>query len=83
MPVTADRPAPYAPASALLEVLDRFRNRGLQGPITTEVLEEDRGFREPVATHTIYATPGARPHRPGRDAHGHSRRPTGSARSRI
>jgi hypothetical protein len=38
MAVTADKPVPYAPASAILEVVDRYRNRGLQSPITAEVL---------------------------------------------
>src|SRR5262245_32378107 len=38
MPVTADRPAPYAPGSAVLDVIDRHRNRGLPSPINSEVL---------------------------------------------
>lgn len=38
MAVTPDKPVPYAPASAILEVVDRYRNRGLQSPITAEVL---------------------------------------------
>ena len=37
MPVTADVPAPYAPASAVLEVIKRYRG-GLPAPITAEVL---------------------------------------------
>lgn len=39
MPVTADRPGPYAPASAIGEVLDRNRKTGIPNPITGEVLE--------------------------------------------
>src|SRR5476649_805149 len=38
MAVTADKPVPYAPTSAILEVMDRYRNRGLQSPIDAEVL---------------------------------------------
>jgi hypothetical protein len=39
MPVTADNPGPYATSSAMLEVLNRYRNRGLATPINNEVLE--------------------------------------------
>ncbi|OQM76476.1 DUF5343 domain-containing protein [Manganibacter manganicus] len=38
MPVTADHPAPYAPASAILALIDRHRNKGLQTPVDTDVL---------------------------------------------
>ncbi len=38
MPVTADQPAPYAPASALLTLIDRHRNKGLPSPIDGDVL---------------------------------------------
>ena len=39
MPVTSDKPAPYAPGSTILEVVDQpSRNRGLPTPITAEVL---------------------------------------------
>src|SRR4030081_533149 len=38
MPVTANKPAPYAPGGTILEVIDRRRNRGLPTPITAEVL---------------------------------------------
>jgi Family of unknown function (DUF5343) len=38
MAVTADKPVPYAPTSAILEVIDRYRNRGLPSLITAEVL---------------------------------------------
>lgn len=39
MAVTRDRPAPYAPASAILSIIDRHRNRGLPTPIDADVLE--------------------------------------------
>lgn len=38
MAVTADKPAPYTAPSAILDVIDRFRNRGLPTPINAEVL---------------------------------------------
>jgi hypothetical protein len=38
----------------MLEVLDRFRNRGLQGPITNEVLERI-GVSESLSPRTLYA----------------------------
>ena len=38
MPVTSDRPGPYAPPSAILEVINRRRDRGLTAPINAEVL---------------------------------------------
>lgn len=38
MPVTADRPAPYAPASAILALIDRHRNKGLPAPVDADVL---------------------------------------------
>ena len=38
MPVTADQPAPYAPPSAILEIIHRRRDRGLTAPINADVL---------------------------------------------
>jgi Family of unknown function (DUF5343) len=38
MAVTADKPAPYAPASAILDIVNRYRNRGLVFPVTADVL---------------------------------------------
>lgn len=38
MAVTAENPAPYAPASAIIEIISRYRNRGLATPITGDVL---------------------------------------------
>ncbi len=38
MAVTADKPAPYAPASVILDIIDRYRNRGLPSPINGEIL---------------------------------------------
>lgn len=39
MAVTAEKPAPYAPAATILELIGKFRDRGLQRPFTGEVLE--------------------------------------------
>lgn len=39
MPVTADSAAPYAPPTAIVEVLDRNRTKGIPNPINGEVLE--------------------------------------------
>lgn len=38
MPVTSDKPAPYAPASTILDVINRYRSKGLPAPITRDVL---------------------------------------------
>jgi hypothetical protein len=38
MPVTPDEPAPYAPASAVIDIIKRHRNRGLPTPIDSDVL---------------------------------------------
>jgi hypothetical protein len=38
MPVTSEKSAPYAPPSAIIDVVMRYRNRGLPTPVTTEVL---------------------------------------------
>lgn len=38
MPVTTDQPAPYAPASAILELIDRHRNKGLPAVVDADVL---------------------------------------------
>ncbi len=39
MVVTADKPTPYAPPSVILNLIKRSRDRGLQSPVNTEVLE--------------------------------------------
>jgi hypothetical protein len=38
MPVTPNAPAPYAPASAIIELIKRHRSRGLPAPINSDVL---------------------------------------------
>jgi septal ring-binding cell division protein DamX len=38
MSVTEDRPAPYATTSSIIDIVSRYRNRGLPFPVTAEVL---------------------------------------------
>jgi hypothetical protein len=54
MPVTAERPAPYAPSTAVLDIVDRRRNRGLQAPITGEVLQR-AGVSDSLIPRTLQA----------------------------
>lgn len=54
MALNAEMPGPYAPASAVLETLDRYRNRGLATPITPEVLQRI-GVSESLSPRTFYA----------------------------
>ncbi len=53
MAVTADAPAPYAPAKAVLEVISRFR-RGLPAPFTPEILAR-AGIPESIVPRTLQA----------------------------
>lgn len=54
MAVTTANPAPYAPPSAILDVIDRFRNRGLQTPFTAEVLTR-AGVSDSLVPRTLQA----------------------------
>lgn len=54
MAVTQDKSAPYAPASAILEIINRYRNRGLVFPITAEVLAR-AGISESLIPRTLQA----------------------------
>ncbi len=38
MPVSIDQPVPYAPASALLDLIERHRNKGLPSVVDADVL---------------------------------------------
>lgn len=53
MPVTANAPAPYAPASAVMEIVNRYR-RGLPSPINAETLKR-AGISDSLTTRTIQA----------------------------
>ena len=54
MPVSSNNPAPYAPASAILDVIDRYRNRGLTKPFTPDVLGR-AGVSSSLIPRTIQA----------------------------
>lgn len=54
MAVTADKPAPYAPASAILDIIDRYRNKGLPTPVTAEVLGR-AGISDSLIPRTLYS----------------------------
>jgi Family of unknown function (DUF5343) len=54
MAVTRDRPAPYAPASAILDIVGRYRNRGLPFPVNSEVLARV-GIAESLIPRTLQA----------------------------
>lgn len=52
MPVTADKPAPYAPAPSILSILDRNRNKGLPSTVDFEFLTR-AGVPGSLAPRTI------------------------------
>jgi hypothetical protein len=54
MAVTADKPAPYAPVKTILDIVDRYRNRGLVFPITGDVLAR-AGVPESLVSRTLQA----------------------------
>lgn len=54
MAVTTSSPAPYAPPSAVIEVVNRYRARGLPQPISSEVLGR-AGVSESLIPRTLQA----------------------------
>ncbi len=54
MAVTKDKPAPYAPPSAILELINRYRDRGLPSPINAEVLGRS-GISDSLIPRTLQA----------------------------
>lgn len=54
MPVTTDQPAPYAPASAILDLIERHRNRGLPPVVDIDVLLR-AGVSDSLAPRTMQA----------------------------
>jgi len=54
MPVTKDKPAPYAPASAILGLIERHRARGLPSPVDAEVLAR-AGVADSLNPRTLQA----------------------------
>lgn len=57
MPLRPDQPAPYAPPSAILDLLDGYRDRGLQTPFTPEVLIR-AGVNESLVNRTLRSLEG-------------------------
>ncbi|WP_316195455.1 MULTISPECIES: DUF5343 domain-containing protein [unclassified Bradyrhizobium] len=54
MPVTADKPAPYAPAAAIVDVVNRHRERGLPVPLNGEALGRI-GVPDSLISRVLYA----------------------------
>lgn len=54
MPVTRDKSAPYAPPSAILDVVKRHRQRGIPSPVNAEVLTR-AGISESLVPRTLQA----------------------------
>jgi hypothetical protein len=54
MPVTPDKPAPYATSGAILDLIHRYRDRGLPQPITGDVLGR-AGIAQTLISRTLYA----------------------------
>lgn len=54
MPVTPDRTAPYAPATAVLSLIERHRQKGLPTPVNGDVLAR-AGISESLIPRTLQA----------------------------
>lgn len=54
MPVTTDQPAPYAPASAVLDLIERHRNKGLPPVVDADVLLR-AGISDSLVPRTLQA----------------------------
>lgn len=54
MAVTADKAAPYCPPSAVIEIIERYRSRGLPLPVTGEVLGR-AGISDSLIPRTLQA----------------------------
>lgn len=54
MAVTADKPAPYAPTSAIIELIERHRSRGLPTPINSDMLARV-GISDSLIPRTLQA----------------------------
>lgn len=52
MPVTQDGPAPYAPPKAILDLVQRHRNKGLPSPVDADVLSR-AGVPESLIPRTL------------------------------
>jgi hypothetical protein len=54
MPVTKETSAPYAPTSAIIELIGRHRQKGLPSPVTEDVLQR-AGISTSLTSRTIQA----------------------------
>jgi len=54
MPVTRDKPGPYAPASAIMSIVERHRNKGLPSVVDGETLQR-AGISDSLVARTLYA----------------------------
>lgn len=54
MPVTADKPAPYAPTASIIDVMTRSRERGLPTPVNAETLGRI-GVPDSLSSRVLYA----------------------------
>ncbi|WP_159946310.1 DUF5343 domain-containing protein [Rhizobium sp. 18065] len=54
MPVTTESPGPYAPASAIIGLIERHRNKGLPSPVDGEVLGR-AGISDSLIQRTLQA----------------------------
>lgn len=54
MPVTPDRAGPYAPAKVIIDLIERYRSKGLPSPVNAEVLGR-AGVPESLMARTIQA----------------------------
>jgi hypothetical protein len=54
MPVTKEASAPYAPTSALMELITRHRQKGLPSPVTEDVLQR-AGIAGSLTSRTVQA----------------------------
>ncbi len=54
MAVTPDKPAPYAPPSSILDIIRRYRDRGLSFPVNADVLTRI-GVPESLVSRTMQA----------------------------
>ena len=54
MPVTLDKPGPYASPQSIIEIVDRHRDRGMPSPVTSDVLGR-AGISDSLIPRTIQA----------------------------
>lgn len=54
MPVTLDKPGPYASPQSIIEIVERHRNRGLPSPVTSDVLGR-AGIPDSLIPRTLQA----------------------------